>query len=64
MCESYENSKRTRHIDTKYQIIKDLVCKELIQLNYIRTNENTADIFTKSLSKVKFVYRFKNQNLK
>ena len=56
MAESYENSKRTRHIDIKFHYIKDIVAKGLIKLKYISTSENIADILTKSLCNVKFQY--------
>lgn len=55
MIESYENSKRSKHIDIKMHFIKDIVSKGLIKVNYVPTDENVADIFTKALCSEKFV---------
>lgn len=63
MSESYENSKRTRHIDIKYHHIKDLISKNLIELQFIKTDKNVADIFTKSLCSVKFLKFRKSLNI-
>lgn len=56
MIESYENSKRSKHIDIKVHYIKDIVSKGLIMLEYVSTNQNKADILTKALSKDKHKY--------
>ncbi|XP_071051333.1 uncharacterized protein [Onthophagus taurus] len=49
-----ENSKRTKHIDIKFNFIKDLVLKKEIIVKYVNTEENVADGFTKPLCKEKF----------
>jgi transposase InsO family protein len=54
LIESYENSKRSKHIDIKAHFIKDLVSKKVINIKYIPTDDNVADIFTKPLSLGKF----------
>ena len=54
MWESYENSRRSHHIDIKYHFIKDLVHKNVIKLGYTPTNDNVGDIFTKALNPFKF----------
>lgn len=53
MAKSYENSKRTKHIDIKAHFIKDLVINNKIQIEHVSTNLNYADIMTKSLAKEK-----------
>lgn len=52
--ESFDNSKRSKHIDIKAHFIKDIVAKGLVKLKYVPSNENIADIFTKSLPREKF----------
>jgi len=47
---------RTKHIDIRFHFIRDLVAKEEITLKYCSTQEQLADILTKSLSKEKFFY--------
>jgi hypothetical protein len=47
---------RSKHIEMKYHFIKDMVQRHTINLQYIRTDEQIADILTKPLSLGKFVY--------
>ena len=47
---------KSKHIDIKYQYICNMVEKGAVKLQYIATDEQVADVLTKSLSKVKFVY--------
>ena len=49
----HENSK---HIGIKYHFIRDYVQKGALKLEYISTNEQVADIFTKALPRGKHVY--------
>lgn len=51
--ESYENGKRSEQIDNKYHFIKDLVVNGSIQVFYVPTEENVADLLTKSLAREK-----------
>lgn len=56
MSKSNENSKRAKHIDIKNHYLRDLVsCKE-ITIEYVLTDQNLADLFTKSLGRNIFVY--------
>ena len=45
---------RTKHIDIRYHFIREAVEDGKISVKYIPTDDNTADIFTKPLSKPKF----------
>lgn len=54
LTKSYENSKRSKHIDIRYHFLKDLVVKD--KINYVSTNDNFADILTKALGMNKFIY--------
>lgn len=42
---------RTKHIDISYHFLCDLIESKIIDVVYIRTNRNLADIFTKGLPK-------------
>lgn len=55
MMNTFENSKRGKHIDIRYHFIKDLCVKKEIIVEYISTEENIADVLTKPLGKQKFV---------
>nr|AAL58228.1 putative gag-pol polyprotein [Oryza sativa Japonica Group]ABF96256.1 retrotransposon protein, putative, unclassified [Oryza sativa Japonica Group] len=46
---------RTKHIAIKYHYIREAVDRQEVKLEFCRTNEQLADIFTKALSKEKFV---------
>lgn len=47
---SFENSKRTKHIDIRFHFIKDFVLNGKAKVQYVDSKNNIADIFTKSLS--------------
>ena len=42
---------KTKHIPLKYHFLKDQVANKVVQLQYIPSTEQIADIFTKPLSK-------------
>ena len=45
------NSPKTRHVSMKYYFTKELIEDGLIELIFVRTEDNEADIFTKNLMK-------------
>jgi hypothetical protein len=47
---------KSKHIETKYHYIRDLVQRKAVHVQYLPTHEQIADIFTKSLAKTKFEY--------
>ncbi|XP_028556557.1 uncharacterized protein LOC114581179 [Dendrobium catenatum] len=55
---------RSKHIDTRYYFIRSCIEKKQIEVDYIRTEEQLADIFTKSLGRMKFIEMIKNIGLK
>jgi hypothetical protein len=46
-----EHHSRTKHIDIACHFLRDMVQKKKLQLEYISTGDNIADIFTKGLSR-------------
>jgi hypothetical protein len=46
----------SKHIEIKYYIIRDKFQKGEVKLQYISTDEQTTDILTKPLSRIKFAY--------
>eukprot|EP00253_Pinus_taeda_P034361 PITA_34361 len=46
---------RAKHIEIKYHFIRDYVQKGVVKLEYISTNEQVANIFTKALPRGKHV---------
>lgn len=49
LAEPYQISDRSKHIDVKYQLVKDHVQKRAINLRFILTAEMVPYIMTKSL---------------
>ena len=47
---------RSKHIGIKYNFIRGYVQKGAVKLEYIPTDEQAADIFTKALPRGKHVY--------
>ena len=46
-------SNRTKHVDTKFHFIRDLKLKNCINLEYVSSDMNVADLLTKPLGTVK-----------
>ena len=47
---------RTNHIPLKYHHFRSFVQREIIDIKYINTKEQTADIFSKPVNKITFLY--------
>ncbi|GJT11078.1 retrovirus-related pol polyprotein from transposon TNT 1-94 [Tanacetum coccineum] len=47
---------RTKHIDVRYHFIKEHVEKGIVELFFVRTEYQLADLFTKALPKDRFKY--------
>lgn len=58
-----ENKRRLKHVDVKYHFIKEKISNGTIDIVYIPSDEQIADMFTKPLSKVKFNLFAKSVNL-
>lgn len=55
LVKTFQNSKRGKHIDIRAHFIKDLCQKGIIDVQYVSTYNNVADMFTKALSKERFI---------
>ena len=45
---------RSKHMEMRYHYVRDMVQRRAISLGYISTDEQTADVLIKPLSKTKF----------
>ena len=45
---------KTKHIEIQYHFIRDHIRRGEIELNYVNTHDNLADIFTKPLDEARF----------
>nr|GEU60244.1 reverse transcriptase domain-containing protein [Tanacetum cinerariifolium] len=52
-CNNVQNS-RAKHIDVRYHFIKEQVKNGIVELYFVRTKYQLADIFTKLLPRVRF----------
>ncbi len=50
IAQNVVNNSRTKHIDVKYHMIRDWIAKKVIDLSWVASNKNLADIFTKALA--------------
>jgi hypothetical protein len=53
IANGYQLTERTKHIDPKYHLILEKHNEE-VRVMYVRSDRNTADIFTKSLGATQF----------
>jgi hypothetical protein len=51
MAENASSGVCTRHIDTRYHFIQEHIEDGFIQIVFVRTSNNNADIFTKNVNK-------------
>jgi hypothetical protein len=54
LTENDIHNKRSKHIDIRYHHVRDLVAQKIIKIEYIKTNDNIADIQTKALPRQPF----------
>ena len=47
--------RRSKHIDIRYHYIRELIEDKKVEVFYISTDENPADLFTKNLGRIKFL---------
>ena len=48
-------SNRSKHIDTKHHFIREKFSAKVIDISYVNTNDNVADVFTKPVTKPKLI---------
>lgn len=54
---------RTRHVEVRMHFVRDTVEEKVIQLKYVRSDENMADVLTKALSSIKHLQHTTNLGL-
>ena len=46
MSENLTTSNRTKHVDTRYRFVNEFVEDGFIEIIFVKTKDNVADIFT------------------
>jgi hypothetical protein len=60
MSENASTGVRTRHVDTRYHFVREFIEDGFIKVEFVRSNENDADIFTKNVSYEVYERHMKN----
>lgn len=55
MSKTFENSKRVKHIDIRNHFLRNLIQDEKLEIKYVKSDDNIADMLTKPLSKELFI---------
>jgi hypothetical protein len=50
LSKNHQDHSRTKHIQVRFHVIRQYVEDEIVELKYVPTKSQLADIFTKSLS--------------
>ncbi|GKA33585.1 hypothetical protein Tco_0720014 [Tanacetum coccineum] len=62
-CNLVQHS-HTKHIDVRYHFIKEQVKKGIVELLFVRTEYQLADLFTKALPEYRFKYLFRRLGMR
>ena len=54
LARNFSTSGRTKHIDVRHHYLRELVEAGIIKVEFVGTDDNTANIFTKNLSMNKY----------
>ena len=54
LAENSVNHERSKHIDTRYHFLRQVVESKFVQLYYIDTKKNVSDLLTKATSRATF----------
>jgi hypothetical protein len=55
LCKNPVHHERSKHIDTRFHYIRECIEEGMIEVQHVNTNDQLADILTKSLGKQKFI---------
>ena len=55
LCKNPVHHERSKHIDTRFHHIRECIEYGMIEVQHVNTNDQLADILTKSLGRQKFI---------
>jgi hypothetical protein len=56
LAENKNTSERTKHVDVRYHFVREMMDENFLNVKFVPTDQNIADIFTKNLDNKKFEY--------
>ena len=54
MSKNAKAGARTKHIDVRYHHVREYIVDGLVDIIFVRSEENDSDIFTKNVGKMPF----------
>ena len=54
LTKNMSTSGRTKHVDKRFHFVEDMVNDKEVEIKYVRSESNLADMFTKNLGEEKF----------
>jgi hypothetical protein len=55
LANNQTTGQRTKHIDIRVHYVRNMINQEILKTSFVKTDDNTADIFTKNTSEVLFI---------
>ena len=55
LASSWSASANTRHIDVRYHFVRNLITAGIIKLDFVASDDNYADAFTKNIDQSRFL---------
>jgi hypothetical protein len=56
LAENRNTSERTKHVDIRYHFVREMIDEIFLNVKFVPTDQNIADIFMKNLDDKKFEY--------
>ena len=55
MAENNSSNNQTKHVNTRYHFVRELIEDGIVKIEFVRSENNDSDIFTKNLGKELFM---------
>ena len=55
MAENNSSNNQTKHVNTRYHFVRELIKDGIVKIEFVRSENNDSDIFTKNLGKELFM---------
>ena len=64
LASNSEFHKRSKHIDVRFHFVRDVIDRKEIEIDYVQSKNQLADIFTKPIAKQQFCFLRDNLNVR